>query len=394
MEIKVKNIDLLTAIQLIRPTLDNKAGFESANVYFRAVKKEDESVLFLYASNFFTQAITKIPVNVIEEGEVLIPPQKLIDSLRTADKELMIHIKTPDDRRISVKGKGFSFHVGCHAAIKTTSEKVKNQFPLKGNILGTVNLRALMTFHKRSQFCVKEQAGTATQLHAFRVELDNTHSGVTATDTSIGVRITHPELASEEPNKFLITKDEYGLLAKVFADQKDATLTILATEGKDGIFFSTESTIFGVKYMTGGFPDVASLLEKKAPYELHLPTKDFLVACQRAKVFTNERSTVKITALPTEIQLEAYADKGRDHSDYAESIELLPGSKTEGFPTAGLPLYVDIDYILNILGSSTSTEVRLGLFGEEKTPILFSEPASDETGNTAVEYIMMPRSAW
>lgn len=395
MDITVKNSEFLTAINLVRPAIDGKAGFESSHIYMKAVTVDKKGWLYLYCSNFFSQVITKIPVVVKEEGEILIPPQKLVDTLRTAAKEVEINVKTTDSKvKVKTVGKGFSFHLSCHTSVKVTSDRIKAQYPLKVPVTARLELKVLMEFFKRAQFCTLPTASGNSQLDSIKLIIDGTHCEALATDRIIAIRANVMHTSSDEQSSIMITKDEYGLLHKVFADQKDATVTITVDTPKGMVFFSANNTIYGARMLSGGFPDIAGLLKSPTDYEFHLSKAEFLVIAQRARIFANERRTVKILATSDSIELTTFAEKGKDGSDFKESIDLLPGSKVEGLSTEGKDIYVDIDYVINVLSTSSSSEILLGMSGGKSTPIRFYEPATEETKNTEVSYIMMGRTQW
>ena len=383
MEITVKNSDLLTALNLVRPALDGKAGFESSHVYMRAVK----GWLYLYTSNFFSQVLTKIEVTVKEEGEVLIPPQKLVDTLRTADKDLIVNLKKIDDSKIKIKTKAFSFHLSCHTGVVQTSLRIKEQFPLKDPVIAAIDLKTLMEFYKRAQFCALDTTSTGN-LNALKLIFYKAGCNITATDRTIA---TYVNTGTEEGDQVsvMISKDEFGLLSKVFASQKDCKFTIVINAAKTMVFFSAASTVYGAKLLAGSFPDIIGLFKKSPTYTFNLPTKELLTVSQRARIFSNASHTVEIKFNATSIELTTYAEKGKDGSDFTETVELLPGSKVENLEDT--KVYVDIDYILNVLGSSSATETVIG-YTDTKSPIMLSEALSEN--NTHAQYVMVGKTKW
>jgi DNA polymerase III sliding clamp (beta) subunit (PCNA family) len=385
MKIRVKIGDLVEQVTQTAITTDKKApDLPAGKVYLRALiqpAKDDteaaKNFLVLFSSNQgISKTLFKMEIEeVLEEGQVLIEPARLLGGLLGRDNSQIAELETlPDESKVRVKvGKNvmnLPFDASTDFAVSTIKAMPR------GEAVAKISAQTLLTFIKRSWFCIQAD-DNGQQKYALGVLNITGKDGFYTAQATDGNIVVQHVAAQTETTKYdlesLMIPREVLLdsLQKILLRHKDADVDLLEGPRNDKgvlqeIFFRMEGVQFGTALRVGVYPDIKAVLKQHDPdFQTAVSRADLKNALTRANNFVSkddDKHTIKLSFTSDQVlNVEASNEVSDLHDELAivETIDTIEN----------VSLHLNIDYLTNIAGSEASETVMLG-FNTDKTKAL------------------------
>lgn len=374
---------LLDALTVTAPTLDKKGI--SANLYLMATEK----FLYLYSTNMTSEIATRIVVNEIEiPGEVLVDPGKLKDGLQGLSKESIVNIELVDNN-LKVSADNVKLSFAAPTGIKDMARRLQD-IP-RGQVPADAVIPAseLNKFTSRSEFCLpNDETGQKASLSVLKLTTENNSEEAFATDGSIAVHIVSTKKQGKGEGLktgLLIPTSSLQALRTILSKRKDGeTIDIILTKNK--VFFRcADGTHMGAMIAATPYPNIRPITSQNTQYMIDVPRDLFKQSLNRASSALAWSITNKKT-IELEFDVDKLLLKINGSDNLSDTIDI---SYKNGKPTTAIRVGMNINYLINIVSTSTSENITIGFTSEDKPLIVIDkiEPDSDE--QIDVKYIVM-----
>jgi DNA polymerase III sliding clamp (beta) subunit (PCNA family) len=398
MKLRAKIGDLIEHLTQAALTVDHKLKDQpEGKVYLRAkvVKTEDaeKHFMYLYSINSYSRTFIRIPAeSVIEEGDTLVDPGKLLGGLLGRAPDTIAEISADGEKkRTRVKVGKDVFHLPYLNSVESFFNGVK-ALP-RAPILGKINSNTLLEFIRRSAFCIPSgsngQQQFALDVLCFRGLTDQ--FSVSATDGHAIAVNSCKATNDAEIKDILIVQNSLLPLQKLLQKHKDAEVKIIGgnrtkTDKLQEVFFEMSGVLFGSKLNSSIFPNIEVVLkQQQSTFQAGVDREALKNSLLRASSFVGANRYLKLTmdsadglkVSASDIQTE---NVQTDMDDELEIVEL----KGEFTP---ISMLCNLDYLTNIVALIPKDVVFLG-FNPDKTKAMVVQDESDQALST--QYAIMP----
>jgi len=303
-------------------------------------------------------------VQIEEEGEALIPADRLTGIVRESTDEDSLTIETDKDAAV-IRGAGSRFKVlgydpGEYPAIAEFGEK--GNFKAPAPVLATMIGKTLFATAKaHSHYAI---SGVLWEAKGKKLQLVATDGHRLALTTgSLGKAVTG-ELSAIVPGKLM------ALLQRVAGDGEEA-VEVKLTENQ--ILLRTSRAVLMSSLVQGNFPKYGDVIPKESPFKATVSAGQLEHRLRQAALLTNEESRgVRLAFAADQVTLTSRAPE-------AGEAEVACPIKFEGQP---LEIAFNPSFLLEALRVVEADEVTLELAAPNKPAVL-------KAGNDFT-YVLMP----
>lgn len=368
-EFTVNNVELakeLTNLQRIVPRKNSIPILQ--NVHLQAAQNK----LFLTASDLDLSLRTACPAVVKKEGRVTVPAHKLYDYIRLLE-DGNVTMRALENHWVQIRsGRSNTKMVGISADNYPTLPG----FPADKAI--SLPAAALQYLIGRTHFAVsEEEIKYITRAALLHIKPDN----LTMVGTD-GNRLAVAEwngANKAEEKRVLLPKK---LLTELNSLLASATKDVLFAQDENTLYFAVGSRLLTSRCIAGSFPNYEAVLPKSHPHSIVLSHGELLLALQRVRQFSDDRSNcVRVRIDKNEVRLRSAID------GIGEAEETVSTSYTSEPITLGF----NYQYILDFLRATDVENIRVHFSTPASAAELVPETDSKEASTqTTFRYIAMP----
>jgi DNA polymerase III sliding clamp (beta) subunit (PCNA family) len=385
LKIRIKIGELVEQISQAAITIDPKSVDQpNSKVYLRAANsKAGTGVLYYFSTNQLAKTFIKSEVEVLEAGELLIDPARLLGGLQGRDPDLIaqIEVKGVDtDKKIKVTIGKNNFHLQYATGAEKQSKEVE-KLPFKAEALATIPSHLLNSFIKRTSFCIPSSSNGQQKfaMDVMHLKASNGVYTAQATDGNV-VSVNYGAKAETDFTvpSLLIPQEALNPLQKLVGKFKDTDIELVngdpSTPEIRELFFRMKNVLFGCTLRNGRFPNVNVLIESNKPlFEITMGREELKGALGRASNFVMEGTRSVQFLIDEEQSMKIRASS--DFSNIKDEIDF------EGLTDdkQAMQVTLALDYIANVVAAMTGDKIILGMSPEERKPVVVrGEDRTDE----------------
>lgn len=345
LKIVVTKDNLLYGIQTVQKAISTKNTIPVlAGIKFLA----KENKLYFTATDLEIGIETFTPIQVIEEGEIILPARTLAELVRKLPDTKITITYLPeiigvkinyDDSEIILKG------------------WAGDEFPiipdLDGEYFFEISPSILKNMIKQTLFATSLD-DTRPIFTAALFELENDNLKIITTDTHrLALRSGKVKVNDIEEINVLVPGKTLSEVNRIVKDDDDELIKIKGT--KKQICFITEDTRIISRLVEGKFPNYRQVIPEDYQTLIKVKTKNFQQTVERANLFSNEKdgtSIVKIDIEDNYIQVLSQSELGK----VDEKISVL----NEG---ENLSIAFNAKYLLDVLKVMDAEDIDFTLTG-------------------------------
>jgi DNA polymerase III subunit beta len=274
-----------------------------------------KSQLIIKATNLEIGATATIPVKVIKEGKVTLPPRILSSILQTISDE-MVTIKEKDSI-ITIE-------------TETTTSDINGINPTDFPIIPSISKEKYLKIANSDLKNTLSRILPVINYSEFKPEI----SGIFIHSDKKDLVFTGTDsfrLAEQRLKNFSGSEKDYSLIIPVRIMQE--VLRVLPQDGETEFIFNTEQVQvvigemkFISRLISGKYPDYQSLLPKEFSTTLRLDREGFLVGARLSGVFASKLHDVVLSYQPKHVAVEiSNPEVGKHTREVTGSVEGKPG---------------------------------------------------------------------
>lgn len=366
MKIEVNRVEALKVLSMVQGFTAKK---DTEPILQQAKLVSKEGSIEIIGTNLEVAIRSKLNATVLEEGQILVPCEKVVQILRESKEEL-VNIDTDGNfTKVSLDGANFKLNTGDVFQVSEFPEidpktGINNGEPFK------ISATRLIEMLSKVSFCTAKESSRYT-LNGVLFHLSSGMLTLVATD---GKRLALASESIENANeiKVVVPDRSLALLKSIPHEELDASITI----GTSHVWIKIGDTEVRLNILEGRFPKYQDLLveDKHAFIKcISTKTKELLSKVKLANLLLREQSKkVFFKAQKNRLELRA-SGIGIGESD----ISLDATANEE------ITFCVNPDYLIDILKSWEGEEVVLKL--KDSDSAMFISDAS-------LTYLIMPIS--
>lgn len=359
-DLLIKLTTLAEPVVLKNPTLPS-----ISNILIRA----KDNRLSVISTDLEVGIVISVPLNVKEEGEVLVNPRTFNSLIMYAPAQATVLEKKENTLSVSQKDYESSLQLGSFSEFPNIPEiDNKDNFTMPvQNLLSALS-------QVENSVSVSEMR---VDLNGVLFQINKDEMIFTSTD---GFRLSEKKVyqknkVEKENHKITIPIKTIQILLKVFSGkQGDVDIYI---EGKD-IFFINEEDELNVFVMSntiqGDFPKYESIIPKDFISDILVSSKDLEDRVKAGSVFSSSTNDVKIDIKRDDLIITS---KEKDKGDFKTSIKVEKNGKDTSFS-------FNYQYLLDGLSNIKESDILIKI-SDQEGPILIQG-----NGNKDYFYILMP----
>jgi len=355
LQFAVSKAEKITGKNLTLPVLNN------------LLLKTDNGILKVIATNLDLGIEIDIPVNIKEEGEVVVPGG-LLNSLISSDfKSSKITLETKENNNLHFLSDNNS------TLIKTQPNEDFPSIPrLKDANSFTINSKKLIKGLK-SVWYSSSTSNIKPELSSVLIYPDGSNIVFVATDS---FRLAEKKVVLDNPVEFeqiLIPFKNIPEIMRIFEDIDDDIKIYLT---KNQIAFEYDNIYLTSRVIDGNFPDYQQLIPKEFTTEITLLKDDFMNSLKVSNLFSDKFNKITLS-IKTEQKVFEIVSKNNDVGENITKVDcVLSGDDVE--------ISFNQKYIMDCFQSISSDSLVLRFNGLNKPLVIKSTP---DTGFT---YLVMP----
>lgn len=350
--------NLLNGINIVQKAISNKNAIPIlSGIYLKAV----EGRLFFAATDLELGIECRVPVQIIEEGEVVLPAKYLSELVRRLpDTNLMFEYQP---ETVSVKityGQAETNIMGWRGEEFPTIPDLKDDYSFN------VNPLVFKTMIKQTSFCANSEDARPIFTGAL-LEINNNDLVVVATDSHrIAYKkgkinnLTNEDFKAVVPIKSLIE------ISRIIKDDHDDLLNIRCN--KNQICFENSELRMISRLIDGTFPNYTQVIPNDCNLLVKCKKKPLQEAIERANLFITEKdgtSVIKFHINDSNINISSKSDYGQ----VDENVQVyMEGSQ--------LDITFNAKYLIDALKNMDFEDLEI-TFGGSLSPVVF-RPLNDD----------------
>jgi len=363
MKIEVNRVEALKVLSMVQGFTAKK---DTEPILQQAKLASKEGSIEIIGTNLEVAIRSKLNATVLEEGQILVPCQKVVQILKESDEEL-VNIDTDGNfTKVSLDGANFKLNTGDVFQVSEFPEidpktGINNGEPFK------ISATRLIEMLSKVSFCTAKESSRYT-LNGVLFHLSSGMLTLVATD---GKRLALASESIENVNevKVVVPDRSLALLKSIPHEELEASITI----GTSHVWIKIGDTEVRLNILEGRFPKYQDLLGSKNEITIATKTKELLSKVKLANLLLRDNSKkVFFKAQKNRLDLRA-SGIGIGESD----ISLDATANEE------ITFCVNPDYLIDILKSWEGEEVVLKL--KDSDSAMFISDAS-------LTYLIMPIS--
>lgn len=328
----------------------------------------NDSELSLTGTDLEVELIGRVAVDQAHKpGEVTVPARKLLDICKSLSDGAMLEVSLAESK-LTIKSGRSRFTLTTLPAIDFPGvDEEPDTFSIN---MAQTKLRELLD---NTSFAMAQQ-DVRYYLNGMLFEVAAGHLRVVATD---GHRLAMETVGMENP----ITEDQQLILprkgimelTRLLTDEDDGEISL--TFGQNHIRAGVPAFTFTSKLVDGKFPDYNRVLPKGGDKILIGNCEELRKAFSRVSILSNEKYRgVRVMLSNGELKILA------NNPEQEEAEEIVPVE----YKGDSLEIGFNVSYLIDVLSTLTSTNVRMTLSDPNSSALLEAEEGSDAL------YVVMP----
>lgn len=244
--------------------------------------------LNIYTTDLEISCVGTYPVNVLEEGRVVLPAKRIYSIIKELpEKEIKLEVKENNLTEIYCDKAYFKIPgLSTEDFPSIPSYQEKEIFTIKSNILKEMIEKIILTIPKDE--AMKSLGGAfikvdpANEKELLMIATDGNRLSYVKKD--IGDKIK--EEVIELKKGIIFPKKGVYELFKILDEKKD--IDILVSLIENSIIFKADDLILSVRLLSGGFPDYQEIIPKETKYKIKINRKNFMNSLRRLSTLLNE----------------------------------------------------------------------------------------------------------
>ena len=356
--------EILGIIDSVWETTDVKLSTISSKVLLKGVHKADGSWLYVFASDYSSQALGKLEVDLDESFTYVVDPDDLTKGIRTLHQETAVTI-TVDKKMSKIKAGPVQYKLALStdtAGHITSLDKIK-QLPESSK---KVRPLSLLAGFKAALFAVSKDKTSYGSIRNMDVSARDGQVNFTASDRNCGAAIVVDAPLVKEPFNFSMSREQIHVFMRLLTMNPAGEIEV-HTEGSGPMFFKFHDLLFGCGKDNQKLPDIKKLIDS---FPIHssgkVDVKIFKETLRRAALFTDSASfnhgiSLNVTKDSLTVSTKSFEEK-------------IAGTFTEE-----ASVIVRKDYLLDCLGSCSGKEIELAFPDKGKALIIKDKVEDDVT---------------
>jgi DNA polymerase III sliding clamp (beta) subunit (PCNA family) len=366
--------ELLEVIDSVWETTDVKKSAISSKILLKGISKADESWLYLYATNYDTQCLGKIEVELDEDFMMVVDPDDLTKAIRSVNHEVVV--KLDITKQVLTAGKlkhkvPMSNLTGSHEA------SMKN-IPVLGKEEASLRPLAISTGITAAGFAVAKSPSVYGVTRTMELKSKGNLMTFSATDGNVAA-VTEVTMTSKEKSEDLFTlslsREHLAVFKRLLGLNQAGTVSV-HSEDPTRLFFKFHNILFGTAKSIGKLPDIKKLIDNyKVVATGKVPTKELKEIVRRIALFTNQASYSHGISLTCETDKLIIST--------VDSEDTITGT----FSNKGSAI-VRKDYLIECLSSCRGQDLSIN-FVVDNRALIVKDSFTDEEISVASSYILM-----
>lgn len=364
MHFTIQREALLKPLQLVAGVVERR---QTLPVLSNVLLVVQENTLSLTGTDLEVELVGRVRLeDASEPGEITVPARKLMDICKSLPGDALVDVRL-DEQKVIIKSGRSRF---------TLSTLPANDFPTveegPGSLTFSVNQARLRRLIERSSFAMAQQ-DVRYYLNGMLIEVSSGMLRAVATD---GHRLAMCSMQAEieQPDKHQVIVPRKGILelARLLTDAEDNVAIVL---GQHHIRATTGEFTFTSKLVDGKFPDYERVLPRGGD-KLVVGDRQLLrEAFSRTAILSNEKYRgIRLQLENGLLKIQANNPE-QEEAEEEVAVDYTGGSLEIGF---------NVSYLLDVLGVTTSEQVRLILSDANSSALV------QEFGNDDSAYVVMP----
>jgi DNA polymerase-3 subunit beta len=364
MHFTIQREALLKPLQLVAGVVERR---QTLPVLSNVLLVVQDSTLSLTGTDLEVELVGRVALeDACEPGEITVPARKLMDICKSLPSDALVDLRL-DEQKVIIKSGRSRF---------TLSTLPANDFPAveegPGSLTFSVNQARLRRLIERSSFAMAQQ-DVRYYLNGMLLEVSNGMLRAVATD---GHRLAMCSMQAEidQPDRHQVIVPRKGILelARLLTDADDSVAIVL---GQHHIRATTGEFTFTSKLVDGKFPDYERVLPRGGD-KLVVGDRQLLrEAFSRTAILSNEKYRgIRLQLENGLLKIQANNPE-QEEAEEEVAVEYTGSSMEIGF---------NVSYLLDVLGVTTSEQVRLILSDANSSALI------QEFGNDDSAYVVMP----
>lgn len=308
MKIKAEKKVLLEAVTPTLCALSTKALIPALEcIYFKA----ENGLLTVTGYDLAKGVRTETPINVEEEGALLLNAQKLSSIIR-ALPEGMVDISTDKDYKVTIVSGKIKFEI-----LGLPTDGYPSIPELAGDRSFTIPKGILKRLCQQVLFSVSVDEKRPV-LTGVNFEINGDKLTIVSCD-AFRLSIRHETIQSDELMKFIVPGRTLSELMKLL-DDSDENIVVELTNKH--IIMHFDNLYFFSRLIEGEYLDYLKPIPKDTTIEVKVKLDDFISSCERASLVIDERvkSPIKITVAPGGLLFSCDSVNGKVRDEIPASV--------------------------------------------------------------------------
>ncbi|MBR6633743.1 MAG: DNA polymerase III subunit beta [Clostridia bacterium] len=308
MKIKAEKNVLLEAVTPTLCALSTKPLIPALECIYLKAK---DGILTVTGYDLAKGVKTQTPVNIEEEGEILLNAQKLSSIIR-AFPEGMVELTSDKEQKVTIISGKIKFEI-----LGLSTEGYPSIPELTGDRSFQIPKGILKKLCQQLLFSVSVDE-KRPMLTGINFEIDNEKMTLVSCD-AFRLSIRHELVKSNEIMKFIVPGRTLSDLMKLLNDSEDIITVELTNKH---IIMHFDNLCFFSRLIEGDYIDYLKPIPKDTTIEVKVRLDDIIASCERAGLVIDERvkSPVKITVAPGGLLLSCDSVNGKVRDEIPASV--------------------------------------------------------------------------
>jgi DNA polymerase III sliding clamp (beta) subunit (PCNA family) len=361
--------DLLGVVNKVWETTDIKKAAIASNIYLKGIHKANDSWLYVYATDYSIQCLTKVEVDLDEDFEIAVSPEDLVRGIQSLNQETEITLSKPDiNSQLLVKAGKVKYKVSCLANISFHKLAMKALPTL--NDPGLVLAQSVLKSGIKSVlFAVSANPGMYGVMRSIEIKGNESTIKFSASDGKVAAVSELKCGPLDKEFSINIGKDDINTLIRLINLNPAGEMEIYP----EGIYFKFPDTLLVFSKLSGKLPDLKAIINKyPIATSCNIDKKLLLETAKRTSLFTDSReSAINISCNKDGLKFEA--------NEFEEDVT--------GSFSKDKVAKIDKDYLLNCIQSCSGKTIEL-CFTDNKV-LIIKDLYKEEKVDSTTQYVIM-----
>jgi DNA polymerase III sliding clamp (beta) subunit (PCNA family) len=363
--------DILESVNKVWETTDAKNAVIASNIYLKGIYKANESWLYVYATDYSLQCLTKLEIELDEDFEAALSPDDLTRGISSLNHETEMTLsRANNESPMRVKAGTVNYKVPCLGDTKFHSLAMK-ALPVLVNPDVVAHPSVFVAGIRSVLAAVSNNTRLYGVIRSVEIKGKDSIIKFSGSDGQVAAvaELKCAPLAKEF--KLCIDKGNIGTLLRLITMNPAGEMEVYP----EGIYFKFPDTLLGFSKLIGSLPDLKEIIAKTPVVTSCMINKQVISdTAKRAALFAStsiNESSIKITCGKEGLKFEV--------NDYEEDV---PGSFNKD-----KSVKVNKSYLLNCIQSCHAETIEV-CFTDSKV-LIIKDLYKEEEVDLSAQYVIM-----